>query len=392
MEHIIQLDQFLLAPTLLDKEGVRIIEDPVVVIILNYNGLKSLGNTLFDCIESVLRVNYDTLEIFFVDNGSSDGSVDAVKERFGDSITYVMLRKNYGFALGNVLGLEIATKLTNRKYKYVVFMNNDFIVTNADVIKELKNFMELKPSVAIASGIILTRNACRVDNAGKFVDFTLWEYLRCIGLRPEECISLGFSYVSAVQGAFMMVNLNILSHLRRWIFNPRFFLQYEETELCLNSWTYGYKVVVTPTICGVHIGSATVGRESPLIRYLFHRNKLYTARNFKNLRNLYLSSLLINEFLGSFYQLMFRGYEGRLRVRALIDGIRKKIPTQDPGPYFPLILINKDIWELFHSVIIRPIYYASSQKVRAEESLKYSLLTLRDDNIKKTSKPFLINI
>jgi GT2 family glycosyltransferase len=376
----------------LDKEGVRIIEDPVAVVILNYNGLKSLGNTLFDCIESVLRINYDTLETFLVDNGSSDGSVDTVKERFGDSITYVMLRKNYGYALGNVLGLEIAMKLTNRKYKYVVFMNNDFIVTNADVIKELKYFMELRPSVAIASGIMLTRNARRVDNAGVFEDFTLWEYLRCVGLRPEECISLGFSYVSAVQGAFMMVNLNVLGHLRRWIFNPRFFLQYEETELCLNSWTYGYRVAVVPTICGIHIGSATIGRKSPLTRYLYHRNKFYVARNLKNLRNLYLTSLLANEFLGSPYQLMFRGYEGRLRVRALIDGIRKKISTQDPGPYFPLILIDKSIWKLFNNMFIKPINYASIQRVRSGEGLKHSLLTLRDDDIKKTSNPFLINI
>jgi GT2 family glycosyltransferase len=368
------------------------IEDPIAVIILNYNGLKSLGNILFECVESVLRINYVSLDIVFVDNGSSDESVNAVKERFRDSVLCIKLGKNYGYALGNVLGLENTIRITSKKYKYVVFMNNDFIVTNADVIKELKNFMELRPSVAIASGIMLTRNTRRVDNAGVFEDFTLWEYLRCVGLRPEECISLGFSYVSAVQGAFMMINLNVLGRLRRWIFNPRFFLQYEETELCLNSWTYGYRVAVVPTICGIHIGSATIGRKSPLTRYLYHRNKFYVARNLKNLRNLYLTSLLANEFLGSPYQLMFRGYKGRLRVRALIDGIRKKISTQDPGPYFPLILIDKSVWKLFNNMFIKPINYASIQRVRSEEGLKYSLLTLRDDDIKKTSNPFLINI
>jgi len=367
-------------------------DEPIAVVILNYNGLKSLGNILFNCVESALRVNYSALDVLFVDNGSSDGSIEAIEDRFRDSVLCVRLSRNYGYALGNVLGLRNAIKLTGKMYKYVVFMNNDFIITNTDVIKELKNFMESKPSIAITSGIMLTRNTRRVDNAGVFEDFTLWEYLRCIELRPEECISLGFSYVSTVQGAFMMINLNILGYLRKWVFNPRFFLQYEETELCLNSWTYGYRVAVAPTICGIHIGSATTGKRSLLIRYLYHRNKFYITRNFKNLRNLYLISLLTNEFFGSSYQLVFRGYEGKLRIKALTDAIRKKIPTEKPGPYFPLILINGSVWKFFHDIFIKPTYYVSTQKAKAKERLKYSLLTIKDDDIKRTSKPFLVNI
>ena len=197
-------------------------DEPIAVVILNYNGLKSLGNILFNCVESALRVNYSALDVLFVDNGSSDGSIEAIEDRFRDSVLCVRLSRNYGYALGNVLGLRNAIKLTGKRYKYVVFMNNDFIITNTDVIKELKNFMESKPSITITSGIMLTRNTRRVDNAGVFEDFTLWEYLRCIELRPEECISLGFSYVSTVQGAFMMINLNILGYLRKWVFNPRF--------------------------------------------------------------------------------------------------------------------------------------------------------------------------
>jgi len=369
-----------------------VIKDPIAIVILNYNGLRSLGNILFDCIESTLRLDYDALDVVFVDNGSSDGSAEAVKDRFRDSVLCIKLGRNYGYALGNVLGLKNAIKLTSKRYKYVVFMNNDFIITNTDIIKELKDFMDSKHSIAITSGIILSHNTRRVDNAGVFEDFTLWEYLRCSELRPDECISLGFSYVSTLQGAFMMVNLSVLERLRKWIFNPRFFLQYEETELCLNTWTYGYRVAVVPTISGIHVGSATLGKESPLTRYLFHRNKFYIVSNFKKLRSLYLISTLVNEFFGTTYQLAFRGYKGRLRVRALIDGIRRKIPVEKSGQYFPLILINRNLQKALYNLLIKPIYYASTQEGRTYEKLKYSLLTLKDDDIRKSSKPFLINI
>ena len=55
----------------------------VSVIILNYNGLKNLHEILEKCIESVLKTDYPNFEVLFVDNASTDGSVEFIEKKFG---------------------------------------------------------------------------------------------------------------------------------------------------------------------------------------------------------------------------------------------------------------------------------------------------------------------
>lgn len=134
-----------------------------VIVILNYNGLRFLGSRLFDSLDSVLKIRYQPLKVVFVDNGSSDGSPDVIKEKYGDVVEVLQLGKNFGYALGNDIG---ALKVGRYKPKYVIFMNNDFIVTNEDCVNELIKHMEEDARTVCTSGIFMQANRKRVDNAG----------------------------------------------------------------------------------------------------------------------------------------------------------------------------------------------------------------------------------
>jgi len=92
----------------------------VYIIVLNWNG----KNILSDCLNSLMSVKYDNYKVLLVDNGSSDGSVDYVKNEYPD-VELLVLEKNYGYAGGNNLGFDYAK---GKKAKFVIFLNNDTIV------------------------------------------------------------------------------------------------------------------------------------------------------------------------------------------------------------------------------------------------------------------------
>ena len=88
--------------------------DLVSVIVLNWNGKRFLK----DCLDALSHQTYQALEVIFVDNDSSDGSVDFVVEHF-PFVRVVTLDRNYGFAGGNSKGLGFCHG------EFVVLLNND---------------------------------------------------------------------------------------------------------------------------------------------------------------------------------------------------------------------------------------------------------------------------
>jgi GT2 family glycosyltransferase len=112
--------------------------EPVSIIILNYNGKQFLQN----CFHSVLNQSYQNFEIIFFDNNSADGSVEFVKENLkNEKITIVKSDKNIGFAGGN----NEATK--RAKNDLVVLLNND-TSCDKDWLKYLVEAVKEKNTVA----------------------------------------------------------------------------------------------------------------------------------------------------------------------------------------------------------------------------------------------------
>ena len=84
------------------------------VIILNWNGRHHLE----ECLSFIRSQAFRDFETIVVDNGSTDGSVDWVKERWAESVSVVALSTNLGFAGGNNAGIRVA------RGRYVILLNN----------------------------------------------------------------------------------------------------------------------------------------------------------------------------------------------------------------------------------------------------------------------------
>lgn len=104
----------------------------VSIIILTYNNLPLTIN----CLESIdKKSNYSNLEVIIVDNNSTDGTQDYLRQFHSDK-KLIFNTYNRGFAAGNNQALEIATG------DYIVFLNNDTVVVSNWVDKFIQHFKE----------------------------------------------------------------------------------------------------------------------------------------------------------------------------------------------------------------------------------------------------------
>ena len=222
----------------------------VSVIILNYNGIKSLGKTLLgDCLSSVLESDYDDFELIFYDNGSVDKSLEFVKEKFGQNsrLKIIVGSKNSGFAQGNNLAFA------HTRGNYIVLLNNDAVV-EPNWIKELIKVMEADLTIGIAQSKIVSFDRIRIQTAGDLVDPSLGVYL--MGL---EVIDNGqydkMSEITFACGAALITRRSLIKKIG--LFDPDYFWYHDDVDFGWRARLIGLKIVYVPSSVVYHKGSGT---------------------------------------------------------------------------------------------------------------------------------------
>ena len=247
----------------------------VAVVILNWNGQALMEEFLPSVIA---HTPTDLADIIVADNGSTDQSVQMLKDKF-PSVEIILLDKNYGFAEGYNQALK------QIEHPYTVLLNSDVEVTPGWLNAPLA-VMEANSNIAGAQPKILAqRNKEYFEYAGAaggFMDRYGYSYCRGRVLHIVEKDFGQYDTQTALlwaTGACLFIRTDIYKEVGG--LDAGFFAHQEEIDLCWRLRSRGYRLVCTPSSIVYHVGGATLSVESPRKTFLNFRNNLLML--YKNL-------------------------------------------------------------------------------------------------------------
>jgi GT2 family glycosyltransferase/tRNA A-37 threonylcarbamoyl transferase component Bud32 len=243
----------------------------VSVIVVNFNG----GDITPACLQSIPP----GVETIVVDNGSKDGSADAIAEKF-PSVRLLRYGVNLGFARAVNQGVARSTG------RYICLLNNDARLS-PDTLSALAAVLDARPDVGITAPQLLHEDGRKQNSFDNFPSlataFLNKSFLRLIA--PERFPSKKQEFaepreVESVIGACMMIRRELIERIGP--LDEAYFLFLEETDWCLRARRAGSKVVFVPSSTVVHLQGKT--RDKARIRGRIEYTRSYFTYFRKNRR------------------------------------------------------------------------------------------------------------
>jgi GT2 family glycosyltransferase len=229
----------------------------VSIVIVSWNGIAHLD----DCLAAVAAQRGVSFETVLVDNGSTDGTADAVRERF-PWVRLLVLPENHGFAGGNNAGVR------ESHGRYVALLNNDTIA-HPDWLRSLLAGVDEPAGFAlVTSRVVFMHDPNVIDSAGDGMLRWGGAFKRHHGgpvsLAPvsDECFG--------VSGAACLMPRRVFDELGG--FDEDFFVSHEDVDLSYRARLLGYRCRYVADAIVRHRGSATLGRISAFSVYHGQRN------------------------------------------------------------------------------------------------------------------------
>jgi len=239
----------------------------VAVAILAFNGLAYTQQFL----SSVVSTEYPNLEIYIIDNNSTDDVCTYIKENY-PIVKLIKLDSNEGFAGGYNTGLS------QIEADYFVLLNQDVEVPK-NWVQPIIEAMESDKNLAICQPKILAqKNKTAFEYAGASGGFLdLLGYPFCRGRIFDEIENDNGQYNQLVacfwaSGAAFFIKASLFKSIGG--FDATFFAHFEEIDLCWRAKNAGYKVATIPEAYVYHIGGSVIDYQSPKKTFLNFRNGL----------------------------------------------------------------------------------------------------------------------
>lgn len=294
----------------------------VSVLWLNYNSIHVIDITK-KSLNAIASLDYPDFEFVIVDNGSSDGSKEAIEELLqsvsmhGVKVTFVKLSKNLGWTGG----VNAAYRARDKRAEYVALTHND-VVPKPDYLRTLIEYLENHKDVGAVQGIVNRLGSdSKIDSAG----FMLDEALNLYALHENSNFSLSNPvYLSYVEGAMPVYNVkavkNALKNDNILFVSGAFMYYLEDVFISVILWSHGYKSILLPVVTGEHKRMAVSGEHVKSLDLYHYRLRnhialLYMTNSADKLRVILQNFRRAALSRGSF---AFR----QMMLRSLIEGMR----------------------------------------------------------------------
>ena len=239
------------------------------IIIVNWNA----KDLLLTCLDSIHQTcNEVAMEIFVIDNGSVDGSGEAVKERF-PKVTFIQNQQNVGFAAANNQALRLS------KGKYLLLLNPDTKVKEGS-IEGLVSFMESSPEAGVVGAQLLNDDGSKQNSIANFPSLATELFNKSLlrWLFPKKFPGKEKDYpkpieVDSVIGACMMVRREAMDEVG--LLDETYFLFLEETDWCYRIKKAGWKVYHLPQAEIYHYQGKSAEREKDKAKIEYYRSRYH---------------------------------------------------------------------------------------------------------------------
>ncbi len=273
------------------------------VVVVNWN----VRELLRRCLHSVLHPSSEiALEVIVVDNGSTDGSVEMVRQEF-PTVHLIANSDNRGFPAANNQGIAIA------RGRYILLLNPDTEVAD-DALARLLDFADANPDVGIVGPQLLYPDGRVQSSRRRFPTLTtaLFESTWLQPYAPRHLLER--YYVSdqpddVVQdvdwlcGAALMARSQAIAQVG--LMDEGFFMYSEELDWCRRFREAGWRVVYLPTARVVHYEGKSSAQVLPARHIHFQTSKV---RYFRKYHGRFAAELLRLFLLGNY--LWQTGVEG----------------------------------------------------------------------------------
>ena len=227
------------------------IESPdITVLVVNYNTIHLLDRMFKALHDASANLR---LQIIVVDNASSDGSVDFLREKFPD-VEIIVSPRNVGFGRANNLAI------THIRGRHVLLLNTDAFVS-ADTLWKSVHFMEQHPKCGVMGVKLVGEDgtlqpSCRYFPTPWNVFLARTRLARIFPTTPlVDDMSWDHNSVREcdwVPGCYYFIRREVVD--RVGLFDPRYFLYCEEVDHCQAVKSDGWTVTFYPFTEVVHIG------------------------------------------------------------------------------------------------------------------------------------------
>ena len=318
----------------------------ISIIILTYNA----GDLLEKCISSIVKSNYENIEIILVDNASQDHSHIKCKEKFSQ-IKLIENKENLGYCEGNNIGIKSANG------EYIIILNPDTEVESnwiEEFIKEFNNHGDglYQPKLLAVS------DKSRINSAGNMMNIFGFGFSSGKGKKDSKKFG-NFKPINYASGACLFTSKKILDKIG--LFDPYLFAYHDDLELGWRALQLGIKSFYVPTVIVYHAESFSFKWSSKKF-YLLERNRWYCILTHYSKSTFYkiLPGLIIVEIIMILYFLSKGMLKEKIQVLKDLIKDRKLIKKRYNELEKRKIISDKKIIEEFSNFIEVPSEVSNS--------------------------------
>ncbi|HYW73824.1 MAG TPA: glycosyltransferase family 2 protein [Pyrinomonadaceae bacterium] len=265
-------------------------------------------------IKSILAGAYQNYRLLIIDNGSHDGSVEALQQKFPE-VRFILNERNLGFARGCNVGIREA--LGDPNCAYVLLMNNDATIL-AESLGAAVAAAEADHDIGIISGKILLAS----------LPHTIWYAGGRLDFWRGQAVTRGFGEMDRgqydlpcetgfVTGALMLIKKTVLTSIGP--LPEEYFFGVEEWDYSARARQAGFKLYYVPGFFAYHAADGSHWNYDPKFVYNSYRNKLIFQQK-------YLPRLVFPVWKAAFA--VYGKYVARRARQRLID--KKLFPLPRP--------------------------------------------------------------